>query len=181
MALSTRKKNIIKASWKAGEFKTPTALSKHFKIDPKTGRELVKGISQDNAQVVDALVDLVTAENSLKNSLKNPTEKAVVEKMVNDRLSEIELRNKIDDTTIQVLDGLSEFVKGGKKVELKTEGMGDGVSRVVEVEVGLGASDYKQAQDAIDKASVTLKVNERHAPKGDIAVMNNMNIIKPTF
>ena len=37
-------------------------------------------------------------------------------------------------------------------------------------EVGLGADDFKQCQDTIDKASITLKVNERHAPRAEVKV-----------
>ena len=61
-----------------------------------------------------------------------------------------------------------QYLQSNKKLEKRS--IGDGVQ--VFEEVGLGADDFKQCQDTIDKASLTLKVNERHAPKQDINLTN---------
>ena len=70
----------------------------------------------------------------------------------------------------------TQYLAKNKKLEKR--GVGDGVQ--VFEEVGLGADDFKQCQDTIDKASITLKVNERHAPKQDInltnALQNNITV-----
>lgn len=44
MALSTRKKNIIIADWKAGRFKSAYALAKAHKVSDKTVTKIIKNI-----------------------------------------------------------------------------------------------------------------------------------------
>ncbi len=66
-------------------------------------------------------------------------------------------RGLIFDMTELNLSKLNDHLKGNKKLEKINTG--DGMQRFEEV--GLGTSDYKNAQDTIDKASVTLRVNER--------------------
>jgi len=54
---------------------------------------------------------------------------------------------------------VSEHLSNNKKLE--KIGLGGGIQGFKEV--GLGSSDFKECQDAIDRASITLGVNKRHA------------------
>ena len=54
---------------------------------------------------------------------------------------------------------VSQYLSNNKKLEKVSVGMG--IQQFEEV--GLGASDFKECQDAIDKASITLGINQRHA------------------
>ena len=53
--------------------------------------------------------------------------------------------------------------------KLEKVNSGGGIQELIEV--GLGADDFKQCQDAIDKASITLGVNQR----GSSTQINNTN------
>ena len=78
MAISTKKKNIIIAMWKTGEFKSATALAKHYKISTKTAQKIIAEIDHSNKDIVDLGVQYEMA----KNSTKNPHEINTIEKVV---------------------------------------------------------------------------------------------------
>ncbi len=96
MALTTNKKNKIIADHKAKRFKSNAALAKHYKVDPKTVKKITMGISQDNAQAVEAGV---AYENS-KKSLKNPVEIKAIETAVEERT----LEQRREDAHLENLD-----------------------------------------------------------------------------
>lgn len=174
--LSDRQKRNIIAKWHTGQY-TKTAIAKSYKVTEKVVRDLVGKEKPRNADIVEASVIVEVA----KKSDKTTSETTAINNAVSDIMQDDEKRNKIDTLSMEVLDAVSKLIKKGKGQKVVMEGMGDGVSRATIVESDLQANDLKQAQDTIDKASITLKVNERHAPKSDTNVVNQVNVIKPTF
>lgn len=145
MALSTRKKNIIIAEWKTGNYKQKDMLLKH-KIDRKTFIKIVEGILPTNAHAVEVLHEAKMVENSLKN----PHELKAVQNVVNNRL-------KVDNLSLKLLDLVEKKIENNFKYEKVNVGMGVQNLEATELE----ATDFKNLADTIDKASVTLGVNSR--------------------
>lgn len=138
MALSTKRKNQIIADWKAGRFNTPYAVAKEYKIDQKTAQKIIDGISQDNAEIV----EIGTAYEIAKKSIKNPVEKKAIERLV-------EERSIADDIRDEVLSGTLLNIKSvKKKIELE------------EIE---DMQDHRHAQEIFDKALITSGNAPRHA------------------
>jgi hypothetical protein len=152
MAISTKKKNIIIAMWKTGEFKSFTAIAKHYKISTKTAQKIINETPQENESIVEIGVQYEMA----KKSTKNPHEINTIEKVVQER---VKASNLIYDLTNLNLEKLESHLRENKKSEKIN--VGDGVHQFEMVE--LGTSDYKNAQETIDKASITMGVNQRHA------------------
>lgn len=159
MALSTRKKNIIRAEYRAGKYANPSQAAKAHGIDRKTAVKILEGVTPENAALVEAAVIV----ESTKNSLKNPVDRAAVEAEVKSRLSDEELRAKVDDATLKVLEGVSKLLEKGTKSIVVKDSYGPGVVVNREMESDLTPGDYKDVQDTVDKASLTLGVNQRHA------------------
>jgi len=114
MALTTRKKNIILADWKTGNFKSITALAKHYKIDAKTAKKIVGEITPEHSDIVEFGVSYESA----KNSLKNPVEITAIEKAVKNRIEYADLfeksavRNqKIANTALDAVENMQENAK----------------------------------------------------------------------
>ena len=108
------------------------------------------------------------------------------------KLSDFEitiLQNKMDEEGASLAKSLvfnnavlalirsnEELTRGSKTVLLKekqysSEGIPIGET-YTPYEIALNGSDIKEHTDLTDKASLTLKVNERHAPKQDINLTN---------
>ncbi len=166
MAISTKKKNIIIAEWKTGIYKSKTALAKEYKLDPKTVTRILTGISQDNTDIVEVGV---IAENA-KKSLKNPIELRAVEKAVK-TLTESEAL--INNLTVQALQGIQEVLKD-KKVKKPIKMKNGDFDIIEQVDHDLTPIDFKNCIDGIDKASVTLGVNERFS-SSQVQVNNQNN------
>jgi hypothetical protein len=160
MAISTRKKNLVIADWKTGAYSLNSLAKKH-KISTFSVKKICSKIPQDNADVV----ELCTAAESAKKQTKNKQEILAVEEVVNNRLKVYEISNTI-------LDGVDKLVKRGKAQKVVTESLGESGSSATVVEYDLQAKDYKELQDAVDKASLTLGVNARHA-QNQVNIQNN--------
>lgn len=168
MALSTRKKNIIIADWKTGNYKQKDMLLKH-KIDRKTLMKVIEGILPTNAQAVEVLHNAKMVENSLKN----PHELKAVQNVVDNRL-------KVENMTSKVLDKLDGLLDKGKAHKVITEGQGMGASSGTVIEYPMQVEHYEKAMNTIDKASLTLKVNERFNSSPTTQIQNaNINQGKP--
>ena len=72
---------------------------------------------------------------------------------------EAKIRSLLFSTTALNVIRINEDLQQNMKYEKVS--CGDGVQNLEPVK--LGASDYKNAQDALDKASITLGVNQRHS------------------
>ncbi len=161
MAISTRKKNLIVAEWKAGKYKSYYAVAKAHKISQPQAKKILANLSHENAHIVEAGV----VYESAKKISKNLVEINAVETEVANRL-------KVFDITNTVLDGIHNLAKGGKAQKVVTEGLGEGGTTATVVEYDLQAKDYKDIQDAVDKASLTLGVNARHS-QSQVNIQNN--------
>ena len=174
MALSTKKKNIIIAQWKAGKFSNPTAAAKHHKIDRKTAAKILKDIPQTNAE----LSELAGEVERQKKSLKNPVEIAAVE----NRAKELSIADQIEEqvlgATLANVKGIKKVIDSGRVAKVVTEGQGMGTSMSRAIEFDMGPEHYKAAQEGLDKALITAGKAARHAPKGDVNVSNTENNIR---
>ena len=169
MAISTKKKNIIIAMWKTGEFKSYTAIAKHYKISTKTAQKIISDSTHENEDIVELGVKYEMA----KKSTKNPHEINTIEKVVEER---VKASNVIYDLTSDILEGLSKSVKAGKAQKVVIEGQGMGATMANVIDYDMQPEHYKQAMDTVDKASITLNVNQRHAPKAEINNSNNTQV-----
>ena len=165
MALSTKKRNIILAMWKTGEFKSATAIAKHYKISTKTAQKIIAENSHDNEDIV----DLGIQYNMALKSTKNPHEINTIEKVVSER---VKASNIIYDLTGDNLDGLSKYIKKGVAHKVITEGMGGGASSGIAIEYPMQSEHFKANQETIHKAGVTWGVVDT---KPDVAIQNNNN------
>ena len=173
MAISTRKQNIIRADWKAGRYKSHTALAKHYKLDPKTVRKILGELSQSHTE----LVELGAVYENAKKSLKNPTEIKAVEKAVEERTIADEIEDLVFKGTRTNVKKVIKVLKNGKKLEKINTGLG--IQQFEEV--GLGTGDYKNIQETFDKALITAGKAPRHANStitNTNALQNNQKIIK---
>jgi hypothetical protein len=101
MALSTRKKNTIIADIKAGRYNTITALCKQHKIDRKTYYKICGDLGIKFGQNSDIVEAGVILENA-KSQLKTPQEVHSVNKAIEERMSTIEIDNKLIETNRQI-------------------------------------------------------------------------------
>lgn len=81
-------------------------------------------------------------------------------------------------TALALVRSNEELSKGSRKIPLKVRtfdnnGKPNGETYEM-VEIPLSSSEIKDHVDAIDKASLTLGVNQRHAKSGDVNVQNNV-------
>ena len=161
MALSTRKKNMIIADWKTGDFKSYYSIAKKYKINEKTAKKICEKIPHSNASIV----EVCAVAESAKKSVKNPVELNAVENAVKERL-------KVDEISNLLLDKMKSHIVNGKAQKVVTEGSGNGISNATVVEYDLQADDYKKLADAVDKVSVTTRVNERFS-QSQVNIQNN--------
>jgi len=159
--------NLI-ADWKTGRFSHRSLVEK-YNASKGTVGNLTKGIEPKNGQYVDAQITLLTAKSILSDEEMG----AIIAVAQN----EIFERGLITNATQLNLVRITQHLKDNKKLEKIN--IGNGVQNLEEVE--LGSSDYKNIQDAIDKASLTLGVNQRHSSQQinvqtNTAIQNNTNI-----
>lgn len=153
---------MIIADWKAGRFKSYYSIAKYHKINEKTAKKILDGIPQENADIV----EVCAVAESAKKSVKNPIELKAVENAVQERL-------KIHEISNTILQGIDKLAKGGKAQKVVTESNGELGSSATVVEYDLQADDYKKLADAVDKASLTLGVNQRFA-QSQVNIQNNL-------
>lgn len=135
-------------------------LAKDFEVSPATINKLVKGL-------VPKLKDKVNDAVALKSALVGESERLV--NAFEDKVNDIcRFKGIITNLTELNLSKLKAHLETNKKSEKIN--VGEGVQNFEEVE--LGTSDYKNAQDTIDKASITLKVNPRFNPTTAIQINN---------
>lgn len=84
---------------------------------------------------------------------------------------EAKIRSLLFSTTALNVIRINEDLQQNMKYEKVS--VGDGVQNLEPVK--LSASDYKNAQEALDKASITLGVNQRHS-NSQVTVNNQNNI-----
>lgn len=170
MAKLTEKDELnVKADWQTGRYSQRDLASKYNCSKGKIS-QLTEGIEKaKNDHLVDAQISLLTAKAYLSTEEMNA--------IVTTAQNEVFNLGLVTNATQLNVVRITQHLRDNKKVEKIN--VGDGVQNFEEV--ALGSSDYKNLQDAIDKASITLKVAERHAPKTEIKNQNeqtNQQVIK---
>ena len=179
--LTERQKNNIVAKWKTGQY-TLREIANLYKVDHKTIHRIVEDVPKENADIIEAQTQL----EILKKSTKTPQEIAEINKSVESRLKAINdadsLKLKIYETQISAVDLIAKLLnKQKKQVPIKvkqydSDGRVNGETVEI-VELELESSDLKNFVDSVDKASQTIKVNERHAN----TTINNTNAQQNNF
>ena len=137
-------------------------LAKKFNMSLGTVNKLTKDVEPINEHLVNAQMSILTARAILPNEQMNA--------IMNTAQEEIYNKNLITNATQLNLVRTMEYLSNNKKLEKVS--VGAGLQDLVEV--GLGSDDFKQCQDAIDKASITLGVNQRHS-NSQININNENN------
>lgn len=112
-------------------------------------------------QIISQAVEVATIKETL-----NETALQVHNELVDE---EVRRRGLVFDATEKLLKKIDYAMDNHKPLEKVNRG--DGIQDLIPVEYG--ASDYKNFADAIDKASVTLGVNQRYA--NSQVTVNNQN------
>ena len=151
--------NLI-ADWKTGRYSQRDLASKYNCSKGKVS-QLTNGINKSqNGHLVDAQISILSARSILSEEEMTA--------IANTAQNEVFNKNLITNATQLNIARTIEYLSNNKKLEKVATGKGFETL----TEVGLGASDFKQCQDAIDKASITLGVNQRHSN----TVINNANL-----
>ena len=157
--LSDYEKLLLIADYHTNKY-SQRKLAEKYNVSIGTVNNLTKEVTPQNEHLVNAQMSIISAKAILPIEQMNAILNTAQEEMYN--------KNLVTNATQLNLVRTMEYLSKNKKLEKR--GVGDGVQ--VFEEVGLGADDFKQCQDTIDKASITLKVNERHPPKQDINLTN---------
>jgi hypothetical protein len=152
-------KEKILADFHTGKF-SQRELAKKYNASKTTIANLTKGLSPKNDRLVEAQVSLLSAQNSLTATEMTAIMTAAKDEAYN--------RGLIFNATQKNLAKITEMLDKNTKYE--KVGVGDGVQNFEPVE--LNANDFKALQDAIDKASLTLGVNQRTSS----TTINNANV-----
>lgn len=148
--LTEHDKNLLIADYHTNKY-SQRELAKKYNISLGTVSNLTKEISPQNEHIVNAQVTILTAKAILPVEHLNA--------ILNAAQDEIYNKNLITNATQLNLVRTMEYLTKNQKLEKIN--VGDGVQNFEPV--GLGADDFKHCQDTIDKASITLGVNQRHA------------------
>ena len=152
-------KEKILADFHTGKF-SQRELAKKYNASKTTIANLTKGLSPKNDRLVEAQVSLLSAQSSLTATEMTAIMTAAKDEAYN--------RGLLFNATQKNLAKITEMLDKNTKYE--KVGVGDGVQNFEPVE--LNANDFKALQDAIDKASLTLGVNQRTAS----TTINNANV-----
>jgi len=137
--------------------------SSMFEVSSATVNKIFKTINED-----EFLVKEVKAEVSVKAKLNKGSERLV--KAFDSKVNE-ELRRSglVYGLTEKALKAASDIIDHGM-IEEKIN-IGDGMQKFEERK--LNTNDIKNIIDASDRAAITLKVADRHAPKIEVNTQNN--------
>lgn len=138
------------------------SIARDYQVSSATVNKIFKTIRED-----EFLTNEVKDEIAIKSKLNTQSESLV--KAFDDKVNE-QLRRQglVFNATEKLLKKIDYAMENHKPVEKVN--IGEGIQRLVPVEYG--ANDYKNFADAIDKASITLGVNQRHSN----TVINNANL-----
>nr|DAX63736.1 MAG TPA: helix-turn-helix, Psq domain [Caudoviricetes sp.] len=152
-------KEKILADFHTGKF-SQRELAKKYAVSNGSVANLLKGLTPKNEHLVEAQIALLSAQ-----AQKSEIEMSSILSTAKD---EAYNRGLIFNATQKNLTRVMDMLNKNTKYE--KVGVGDGVQTFEPVE--LNANDYKALQDAIDKASLTLGVNQRTAN----TTINNANV-----
>lgn len=152
-------KEKILADFHTGKF-SQRELAKKYNASKTTIANLTKGLTPKNDRLVESQISLLSAQSSLTTTEMTAIMTAAKDEAYN--------RGLIFNATQKNLAKITQMLDKNTKYE--KVGVGDGVQNFEPVE--LNANDFKALQDAIDKASLTLGVNQRTSS----TTINNANV-----
>ena len=154
-------KEKILADFHTGKF-SQRGLAKKHSVSNGSEANLLKGLTPKNEHLVEAQITLLSAQ----------TQKSEIEmsSILSTAKDEAYNRGLIFNATQKNLNRVIDMLD--KNTKLEKINVGEGVQNFEPVE--LNANDYKALQDMIDKASLTLGVNQR----GVTTQINNANVQK---
>ena len=178
MALSKEQISLIKLHVKEGKLSN-IKIGEAVGCKEATIRRTIKkyGLKKDEInELAKAEIQNIIIQDEIKT---RKDELSPIERRSYDEALIIEARNRdlVLGISQKLLLKVGKHIDGGTKQVLKSEGMGDGVSKQVEYELDHDPKDLKDLADTVDKLSVTLGVNARHAPKADTTV-NNLTVLE---
>ena len=135
--------------------KSQNWLAKNYECSPATVNKLCKGVIpkfKDKVNTVATIQSELMSESEYQSECFN--------KEVNDLVKH---KGIITNLTELNLSKLGKHLKDGKAQKVTTANIGEGIIEANIIETELQVNDYRNAQDTIDKASITLGVNQRHA------------------
>ena len=154
-------KEKILADFHTGKF-SQRELAKKHSVSNGTVANLLKGLTPKNEHLVEAQITLLSAQTQNSEIEMSSILSAAKDEAYNRGL----IFNATQKNLNRVIDMLD------KNTKLEKINVGEGVQNFEPVE--LNANDYKALQDMIDKASLTLGVNQR----GVTTQINNANVQK---
>lgn len=175
MAISKDKWNKAKAYFEAG--KSLNYISEKLEINKSSISRKAKKEEWEKSKtqpLKDAVIELEEEKATHEEKKATVTQQLatledyeieILEELIED---ETKIKSLLTNATALNLVRINQLLQKNKKEE--KYGIGDGMQGFQEVD--LSSMDYKQLQEAIDKASITLGVNQRHAPKMEV---NNTN------
>lgn len=131
-------KEQLLADWRTGEFKHQELADKYKMSRPNVAR-IVKDVAQDLTPILTRKIE-----------------------------SEQELAELSDKELTSVNDRAKHIIEDAKMIRTLTKNNMVGVGAKLQDHSKLNMLDHKNAQDLIDKASITLGVNDRHAKPANI-------------
>lgn len=164
----------IRKHYEAG-YTQPEILAK-FKCPKSSLSEKVKKENWAVSELAVSLNDGLLEVSEQKSSLTKQDIR--LSEIVEDKAqSEIRRRGLIFDATERIINLASGMVeKNSKQVAMKVKEYSkeNGSTESLDVvDVELDSSDLKNLVETVDKASVTLGINQRHAPKSVTAIQVN--------
>ena len=159
--LSDYDKKLLVADFLTGKY-SQRELAKKYNISLGSVNKLTKDVEPVNEHLVNAQISILSAKAILPIEQLNA--------IMNTAQEEIYNKNLITNATQLNIARTIEYLSNNKKLEKVATGKGFETL----TEVGLGASDFKQCQEAIDKASITLGINQRHS--NSTIISNNSNV-----
>lgn len=160
--LKENEKDQLLADWKTGQY-SQNDLMKKYNVSKGTVNKLCKGVEQTNKEIVTAQTRI-----NIEMSKKNDQEVTAINEAV---MIQTRRANLVYGATEKLLRKIDTAIEHGKTYEKVNSG--DGIQRLEPVEYG--SSDFKNFADAIDKASLTLGVNQRHSNATTTINNNNTN------
>nr|DAJ66308.1 MAG TPA: Helix-turn-helix of DDE superfamily endonuclease [Caudoviricetes sp.] len=157
--ITEQTKKLIIADYLTGKF-SQRELAKKHNISLGAANKITKDLTPENERYVEAEVTMISARQTLPDEQMNAIMNAAKDEAYN--------RGLIFNATQKNLAKITEMLN--KNTKFEKVGVGDGVQNFEPVE--LNANDYKALQDAIDKASLTLGVNQRTSS----TTINNANV-----
>jgi len=148
--LSDKEKKMLIADYKTNRY-SQRELSKKYGVSVGTVNKMTKNITTENEHLVNAQIAIYAAQTILPIEQMNAIMNAAKDEVYSMGLA-------INATQLNLMR-INEALTSNKKLEKIS--VGQGMQQFEEV--SLDSSDYKNMQDAIDKATVTLGINQRHA------------------